>query len=169
VVTTETAHQDDPNNPATASVKRSFTVSHAGRLSVNVSLGGGNDIDLYVLRDANGDGQFTSNEILGAGATSSGTESVEMVNPPDGNYQVWVHGFAVSGTPTFPLTIDAVQGNDLTVTGVPSGPVAAGTAVTLHVAFSKSMTAGQDYKGELQLGPPSAPTLLTVPVTVHRQ
>jgi hypothetical protein len=31
------------------------------------------------------------------------------------------------------------------------------------------MTAGQDYKGELQLGPPVAPTLLSVPVVVHRQ
>ncbi|HEX8927397.1 MAG TPA: hypothetical protein VGA45_00660, partial [Actinomycetota bacterium] len=46
---------------------------------------------------------------------------------------------------------------------------AAGTAVTLHVTFSKSMTAGQDYKGELQLGPPAVPTLLTVPIVVHRR
>ncbi len=74
-----------------------------------------------------------------------------------------------SGTPTFPLTVDAVQGNDLTISGVPSGAVAAGTAVTLHVTFSKSMTAGQDYKGELQLGPPAAPTLLSVPIVVHRR
>src|SRR6266545_3757446 len=45
-----------------------------------------------------------------------------------------------------------------------SGPIAAGTAVTLHLAFSKPLTAGQDYKGELQLGPPVAPTLLSVPI-----
>jgi hypothetical protein len=82
-----------------------------------------------VLRDANGDGQFGTNEIVGSSTTGSGNESVELINPPDGNYQIWVHGFGVSGTPTFPLTVDAVQGNDLTVSGVPSGAVAAGTPV----------------------------------------
>lgn len=167
-VTTETAHQDDPNDPSTASIKRSFTLSHAGHVTISTALPG-NDVDEYVLRDANGDGNFTTDEIIASSAGGTGDESVELVNPPDGNYQVWVHGFAVSGTPTFPLTIDAVQGKDLTVTGVPSGPVAAGTSVTLHVAFSKSMTSGQDYKGELQLGPPVAPTLLSVPIVVHRQ
>jgi subtilisin family serine protease len=167
-VTTETAHQDDPNDPSTASIKRSFALSHAGHVTITTALPG-NDIDLYVLRDANGDGQFTTDEIIGSSAGGTGNESVELVNPPDGNYQIWVHGFGVTGTPTFPLTLDAVQGKDLTVSGVPSGPVPAGRAVTLHVAFSKSMTAGQDYKGELQLGPPAAPTLLSVPVVIHRQ
>lgn len=79
-----------------------------------------------------------------------------------------MHGFSVTGTPTFPLTINVVQGNDLTVTGVPSGAVPAGTPVTLHVTFSKSMTAGQDYFGELLLGPTTAPTALNVPITIHR-
>jgi hypothetical protein len=31
------------------------------------------------------------------------------------------------------------------------------------------MTAGQDYTGELRLGPPAAPTLLCVPIAVHRR
>ena len=92
-----------------------------------------------------------------------------LVNPPDGNYQAWVHGFAVAGSPTFPLTIDPVQGTDLTVTGVPAGPVAAGTPITLHVTFSKTMTSGQDYFGELQLGPTTAPNAMSVPIVVHRQ
>jgi len=81
---------------------------------------------------------------------------------------VWVHGFAVSGSPTGPLTIDAVQGSDLQVSGVPSGPVTAGTPVTLHVTYDKAMTAGEDYFGEIHLGPTSAPDLLTVPVTIHQ-
>ena len=40
--------------------------------------------------------------------------------------------------------------------------------MTLHVDFAKSMTAGQDYFGELLLGPDSAPTALHVPITIHR-
>jgi len=167
-VSTETAHQDDPNDPSTASVKKSFTLTHAGHVTVSTALPG-NDIDEYLLRDENGDGAFTVDEIIAASAGGTGDESISLVNPPDGDYQVWVHGFAVAGTPTFPLTIDAVQGNDMTVSGVPSGPVPAGTAVTVHVAYSKPMTAGQDYKGELQLGPTVAPSLLTVPIVIHRE
>jgi hypothetical protein len=65
---------------------------------------------------------------------------------------VWVHGFSVAGTPTFPLTFDAVQGSDLSVSEVPSGAVPAGTPVTLHVDFAKSMTAGQDYSASFCSG-----------------
>jgi hypothetical protein len=105
---------------------------------------------------------------VAASATGSGDEAVDLIRPADGNYQIWLHGFAISGTPTLQLTINAIQGNDLTVTGVPSGPVPAGTPVTLHVAFNKAMTAGQDYFGELLLGPAAAPTALTVPVKISR-
>ena len=91
-----------------------------------------------------------------------------LVAPPDGNYQVWVQGFAITGSPTFPLLIDAIQGVDLTVSGAPGGAVAADTPVTLTVSFSKSMTAGQTYFGELLLGPPTAPTALTVPIQITR-
>jgi hypothetical protein len=75
----------------------------------------------------------------------------------------------VTGTPTFPLTVDAVQGHDMSVTGLPAGPVPAGTTVPLHVSYTKAMTAGQSYKGLLQVGPPEAPGLLSVPVVINRQ
>jgi hypothetical protein len=165
--TTETAHQDDPNDPSTASVKSDFTIEHGGSLTVSASLAN-NDIDLYLLRDANDDGEFTDDEIVASSATSSGDESVTVTKPADGDYEVWIHGFSVSGTPTFPLTIDAVQGTDLTVTGLPDGPVAAGTPVTVHVTYDKEMDAGEDYFGEIHLGPTTAPDLLTVPVTIHQ-
>lgn len=158
VTSTETAHQDDPNDPATASVKKTFTISHASRATFEVHLPS-NDIDLFVLKDG---------AIVGSSTTSSGDESVTLIRPADGTYDVWVHGFSVTGTLTFPLTFDAVQGSDLSVSGIPSGAVPAGTPVTLHVNFAKSMTSGQDYFGELLLGPASAPTALHVPITIHR-
>jgi hypothetical protein len=46
--------------------------------------------------------------------------------------------------------------------------VSAGTPVTLTVAFSKSMTVGQSYFGELLLGPPTAPHALRVPIKIDR-
>jgi hypothetical protein len=42
------------------------------------------------------------------------------------------------------------------------------TPVTVHVTYSKAMTPGEDYFGELLIGPPSAPSALSVPVTIHR-
>jgi hypothetical protein len=56
----------------------------------------------------------------------------------------------------------------MTVSGAPSGPLPAGTPVTLHVTYNKAMTAGQDYFGEILLGPTAAPTALTVPVKISR-
>jgi hypothetical protein len=165
-VTTETARQDDPNDPSSASVKKSITLQHASRLSVSTTLD--QDIDLFVVYDANGDGAFTNAEIVASSTTATGNEAVELIRPPDGNYQIWAQGWAVTGTPTFPLSINALQGTDLTVTGLPSGPITAGTPVTLHVAFAKTMAAGQDYLGELLLGPPTAPTAFKVPITIRR-
>ena len=165
-VTSETMHQDDPNDPSTASVKRNVTIAHASRLHVDTVLD--QDVDLYVVYDANHDGAFTADEIVAASATGSGDESVDLIRPADGQYQIWLHGFGITGTPSSQLTVNAIQGTDLTVTGAPSGAVPAGTPVTLHVAFNKAMTAGQDYFGELLLGPSAAPTALTVPVKISR-
>jgi hypothetical protein len=166
-VTSEPVAQDNPDDPSTASNKKNLTLNHASRLHVATAFPT-EDIDLYVVYDANGDGVFATDEIVASSAGGSANEAVDLIRPADGNYQIWLHGFQVSGTPSVELTVDAIQGNDLTVSGVPSGPVPAGTPVTLHVAFNKAMTAGQDYFGELLLGPSAAPTALTVPVKISR-
>jgi hypothetical protein len=161
-----TVQQDDPNDPSSASVKRDVTLDHASRLTVSTELD--QDLDLFVVYDANGDGSFTNAEIVAASATGTGNEFVELTTPPDGDYQVWLQGWSISGTPTAKLTIDAIQGNDLTVSGEPTGPVPAGTPVTLTVSYAKAGMANGDYFGELLLGPPSAPTALAVPIKVTK-
>ena len=163
----EVGQQDDPNDPSSASIKKDVTIDHASRLTVSTTLAS-DDFDLFVVYDANNDGTFTNGEIVGSSTTGASNEFVELVAPPDGDYQIWVQGWAVTGTPTLELSIDAVQGNDLTVSGLPAGPVPAGTPVTITVAFSKTMTVGQSYFGELLLGPPSAPTALKVPIKIDR-
>jgi hypothetical protein len=167
VTTTETAQQDDQNDPSSASIKKNVTIDHASRLTVSTQLV--NDVDLYLVYDANGDGQFATSEIIAASATGSGNEQVQLTRPPDGNYQVWVHGFAVPGPTPMPLTVDAVQGRDLAVTGLPDGPVPAGQPITLHVTYNKAMTSGQSYFGELLLGPKTAPTAFSVPIQIDRR
>jgi hypothetical protein len=39
---------------------------------------------------------------------------------------------------------------------------------SFDVTFNKAMIAGQSYLGELLLGPPVAPTAMTVPVQISR-
>ncbi|TDD60435.1 hypothetical protein E1263_10930 [Kribbella antibiotica] len=165
--TTETAHQDNADDPSASSFKRNLTLSHASRLSVSTAMAG-NDLDLYVVRDANNDGVFSASEIVASSAGGTANESVDLISPPDGNYQIWVHGFAVAGTPSFTFNVNAVQGNDLTVSGLPTGAVPAGTPVTLHVNYNKAMTVGQTYTGELLLGPTTAPSALSVPIKITR-
>lgn len=165
--TTEAGQQDDPNDPSSASIKKDVTINHASKLTVATTLGT-DDFDLFVVFDANGDGTFTNAEIVASSTTGTSNEFVQLIAPPDGDYQVWVQGWAVAGTPNLQLLIDAVQGTDLTVSGIPAGPVPAGTPITLTVDFSKSMTAGQTYFGELLLGPPTAPSALSVPIEITR-
>ena len=160
--------QDDPDDPSSASIKHDLTIDHASsaRLSVTV---GSDDIDLFLVYDENGDGAFTNSEIIASSTSGAGTdEFIEVVRPEDGDYQVWAQGWQVAGTPNVTLGIDVTQGNDLALSGIPSGSIAAGTPVVIHVDFDKSMTVGETYVGEILLGPPSAPAALRVPVEITR-
>ena len=155
----EVVHQDNPDDPSTASVKETVTIKHASRATFTVDVAT-DDVDLFIVHN----GQIIASSTGPAGAD----ESVTLVRPEDGDYQIWLHGFAVAGTPTVPLGIDIVQGTDLQATVSPSGPIPAGTDVTVHVTYGKSGLADGSYKGELLMGPPSAPTAISVPVTVAK-
>ena len=157
VVKDEVVHQDNPNDPASASVKETVTIAHASRATFTLDVGS-DDVDLFIVHN----GQIVGSSTGGAGAD----ETVTLIRPADGTYEIWLHGFAVAGTPTVKLGIDVVQGSDLTVTGVPAGAIPAGTPVTLHVTYNKAGLADGTYKGEILMGPTAAPTALSVPITV---
>jgi hypothetical protein len=165
---TEPTQQDDPNDPSSASIKKDVTINHASSATFSLEVGS-QDVDMFVVYDANNDGTFATSEIVASSTGGSGQdEFIQLIRPADGNYQVWAQGWSVSGTPDVTLDINVIQGNDLTISGIPAGGVAAGVPVVLTVNFSKSMTVGQTYNGELLLGPPSAPTALKVPVSITR-
>jgi len=166
--------QDDQaeSDPAGASAKvTGITIGdHASRATFTFpDVHPGEDIDMFVVYDANNDGQFTNGEIVGSSTGPAGqNESVSLTRPATGNYQVWVYGFQVSAGDTTAgntVGVDIVQGHDLTVTGVPSGAVPANTPITLHVSYANATGTG-DLKGELQLGPSVAPSAVTIPITV---
>ncbi len=170
VLLNQTALQDNPNDPCTASWVYTQTISTGGLLEVTTaSTVPGLDIDLYVYRD-DGDNVFECgvDALMGSSTTPTAFEKVRLTLPPDGTYWITVHGWNVpGGSAPFNITINAIQGTDLTVSGVPSGAVNAGAPVSFQVSFSKAVTPPATYYGLVFVGPAVAPTAIQIPVTVH--
>jgi hypothetical protein len=158
------ATQDDPDKPSTASWTKDITVTHGGLLDIMTTSSDSIDIDLYVLYDSNSDGTFDwSKEVLGSSTTSTPNEHVSVTLPKDGQYRVAVHGWSVSAGTHFDVSIKAVQGTDITVSGLPTGPVAASTPVTFTVHHTKTFGT---WSGLITIRPSAAPAAVKVPVTI---
>src|SRR5206468_8150260 len=59
------------------------------------------DLDLYLYRDANGDGRFTPDELVDASASAIADEKVTEILPQPGRYRFVVVGFATRSPSTF--------------------------------------------------------------------
>lgn len=158
-ITTETASQDDPNDPSSASFSKTVTIQHGALLEVQTSnSANGSDIDLYVYGP---DGS-----LVGVSGGSTDEEFVSLLFPEDGDYTIQVHGYSVpSGTDTFELSVNAVQGNDITVSNLPSF-IPAGGSATMTVSWDTTGLAPGTYSGLVLMGPAAAPGLLQLPVEV---
>jgi hypothetical protein len=105
------------------------------------------DLDIYVYR------QTATGPVLVAvsgGATSQ--ETANLLNPPAGDYTVYVHGFAVPGTANFTLfswQLGIASAGNMTV----SAPAAAvlGTNGTVSLTFS-GLAPGTKYLGSVAYG-----------------
>jgi hypothetical protein len=158
--------QDNPSDPATSSYKFPITVQHGARLEVSTTAAAG-DLDLFLLYDFNGNGQFEyPAERIGSSTTSSSNEFIRVKLPRDGAYQAWVHGYQAAAAP-FDFTVNAVQGNDMTVTGLPAGPFQPNQPINFTVNWTKTIPAGQAAEGLILAGPPGAPAALQIPVRLH--
>jgi hypothetical protein len=166
--------QDDQSeaDPSSASAKSPVITigDHASRATFTLpDVGAGEDIDEFVVYDANHDGKFTNDEIVGSSTGPAGNnESVSLTKPAAGDYQVWVYGFQVSAADHDAgntVGVDVVQGRDITITNPPTGPLAANTPYTLHLTYQHA-TGTTPLKGELLLGPTVAPSAVTVPIRI---
>jgi hypothetical protein len=173
----QTVTQSPTQNPASHPLDETkgwkvfpFTLSHCSSVRITTGNATTNDIDLYVLYDANGDGVFSyPSEVVGSSGSPTSDEVVTLFLPPDGQYVAGVFGYDVTGGGTYDLTIAAAQGNDITVTGLPAGPVAPGVPVVLTLNYAKTMTPGTTYLGALMLGPSVAPGAIVVPIEITRR
>lgn len=158
-VTTETVQQDDPNDPSTASFMREVELQNAAALTVGTCCtASGSDIDLYIYGP---DGS-----LVASSTTPTDAEFVSLRFPADGTYTIAVHGWSVpTGEDTFELSVEAVQGTDLTATAQ-SGALAPNTVKTITVSWNLGNRPAGVYQGVVLFGPPQAPGLIEVPIEI---
>jgi hypothetical protein len=159
--------QDDAGEPATASLRHEIEVTGQA-IPFTVSLSGppSSDLDLYLLYDANHDGQLVyPDELVGESAGSGPEESVALSGVrPAGHYEAWVHGYKVpGGTGEATLTVDIVQGTGVTLYDVPT-EIRAGQTATLRLCASDPANRLTTGRGTLLLGPGVAPFAVRVPL-----
>ncbi len=175
----EAIQQDDPDDPSSASFKHDVTLdTQGGRFIVTLDGEDDDDLDLWVLYDANGDGEFTynptgpDNELVASSTTPTADEQVQLPGfPPAGAYQVWVQGWEVAGNDSrFDLTIDVISGNAVGVEDAPT-ELEAGVPASLRICADTSVLEGEDgpANGVLVMGPGGAPALIQLPVTWMRE
>jgi len=119
------------------------------------------DIDLYLQRLV---GTTWQNVASSAGATAD--EYIKVKFPADGHYRARVYGYAVAGNGKFDFSLNVIGGTDLTVTNLPTGPIAAGEVVTFTLNFNRYAATCYWY-GVLYVGPAEAPTAVEIPVTIY--
>lgn len=168
--TDQLALQDNPSDLCTASYMMPLRIADGGG-AVNLATTSdvpGLDIDLALISD-NGDGRFScdSDSLLAISYTPTADEIIAAKRLPAGQYFVLVHGWNVpGGRALFDLTVEVIDGRDLTVKNLPSGPVAADTPVTFKVEVRTPYVPGT-ADAVLYVGPKDAPLALQVPVTVE--
>ena len=158
VTTTEDIFQDDPNDSSTASFVTTVDISNGALLEVSTCCTAGSDIDLFVYDP--------SGALIGSSTTATDVESVAVFFPEDGSYTVAVHGWNVpGGADTFELTINAVQGTNVSVSNLPAS-IPAGGSATIDVNWDTTGFAAGTYYGLILMGPSAAPGLLQLPVEI---
>ncbi|HRO23256.1 MAG TPA: hypothetical protein PLR07_03045, partial [Promineifilum sp.] len=168
-LTDQPISQNDPSNACTAQWVEEVVTDDSALLEVTMTAASSAlDVDLYLALDG-GDGVFDCiDETLVASSATTGTnESVSMTFPPDGRYWVIAHGWSVpGGSGRFDATIKNIQGNNVTVTDLPTGPVVAGEPITFGLEAMVDHEPGVELSGLLFIGPADAPMAMSLPITV---
>jgi hypothetical protein len=157
--------QDDPNDPSTSTYTQEITLENAGLLDIQVSGGENDDIDLFLIKDFNGDGEFDfATEQVAASTTSTAVESITIQLPEDGDYLIAVHGWAVPSEEgsVFDIGVLAVQGDGISTSGAPDGTINPYRAYNFDVAFDTEGLAAGSYTGLVTIGPPEGPSAVLV-------
>lgn len=114
------------------------------------------DLDLFVVRDSNGNGVADADEIVAASATATALEKVSIVEPLSGTYWIVVQNWSAStpgASDEFTIAtalVDGQLGDNLTV-DAPSS-VAAITPFDIRVGWDINAVQGDKYFGAFDVG-----------------
>ncbi len=130
--------QDDPQDPSSAGYKRDIHIEGGADLFwVGIAADAGSSIASYLMRDMDGDGDFSFPAEL-AVAGQALQANMQVLYPtqtlPAGDYQLWIHGVQASGEDAslqiLPLTS---EGDRLRLEDPPPSSVAEGESHSLRV------------------------------------
>jgi hypothetical protein len=161
--------QDNPDDPSSASYRFPITAKDAAMIEVT-TMGAAGDLDLFLLYDRNGDGNYDFvNEVLASSTTSTANEHVKVTFPADGNYLAAVHGFGIQPGANFTINMNVIQGTNLQVAGLPAGPYQPNIPIVFNVNWSLQSPLGTNGEafGVILLGPPGAESAIDIPVRLH--
>lgn len=165
---------DNPDDPASATFRHRLELAgEAGQFVVSLVGEADDDLDLYLLFDADDDGELSfDDERIGESAGVTAEERIELPGVARaGTYEIWVHGYLVEGADSvFDLRIDVVSGKNLIVDDPPPG-IEAGQSAALRVCVDVSGLApsATEASGLLFAGPSAAPRLIGLPVAWQRE
>lgn len=131
------------------------------------------DLDLFVGRDRNLDGQPQESEILASSTSPSFTEEVFLLQPEAGNYWILVQNWQGSdpGPDTYTArlgSVNSTDNSDLSIS-VPSSSNAS-TPFDISVNFQNASGINQRYIGAIALSRPSKiGDIAMVPLVINRQ
>ncbi|MEE2759106.1 MAG: S8 family serine peptidase [Candidatus Thermoplasmatota archaeon] len=119
-LSSETVYQDDPGDVTSSSYIREFIADTNEMIEMEIGCHqSGIDLDLYLYRDANGNGILDwGNEQVGSSGNFNCDESISYTGGQGGTYWAVVHGYDLrASNTTFWLKWSEIGGSDLTVQG----------------------------------------------------
>lgn len=141
-----------------------FTVTQAYYVELATTSANISDLDLVLYRWTG-----TAWQQIASSAGSSASEFIYVAKPADGRYMVGIDNYS-GPAGTFNLTIGmGLNAGGITVTGGTTAPVPANTPLPLGIRYNYPMEPGQCYDGLVLAGPPEAPDLKEIPLTICRK
>lgn len=164
VITRQPIQQGVVQEPWLARWTRDIVVDRAGLIEIQLSsTDPAIDIDLYLLHDANDDGEFDWDmELIALSGTPGANEHIRLQLPKDGRYRIAVHGYKVPSPSFFDISILVVDGEDMELS-LPTGQIKHNKPETIRLSFPPAPAGSV---GMLFLGPREAPGVLAVPAKV---
>lgn len=139
-----------------------FPVADAVSIEINTSSSNIADLDLYLFF---WDGLAWVQR--GSSSTSSSSEKIVLPDPEDGNWLIGIDNYSGPEGSFNMEKVLLVRSPGITASIDTIGPIHANTPVSIHVTYDAELAEGKNM-GQLFVGPPEAPHLKSIPITINK-